>query len=147
MSKVMITTITILLLSSILILNLVLPVSEDESVLEKLEENSNKDKTRKSTASGSFYPASEKELSSFLEENLKEKEEAGTLYGLIAPHAGYSFSGKTAAKAFKNISGNNIDTVIILANSHHHRFQGASVYSEGFYETPLEKVKIDKKLA
>ncbi len=71
----------------------------------------------------------------------------GELIGLIAPHAGYQFSGQTAAFAYKNLIGRNFDTVILIGSSHYSRFAGVSVVSNGFFETPLGRVAIDENLA
>jgi AmmeMemoRadiSam system protein B/AmmeMemoRadiSam system protein A len=70
---------------------------------------------------------------------------------LIVPHAGYAYSGWVAAYGYKTLIGNppagGINTVILIGNSHQERFEGASVYQEGYYKTPLGNVEIDKALA
>jgi AmmeMemoRadiSam system protein B/AmmeMemoRadiSam system protein A len=95
---------------------------------------------------GSFYPDDPKELSrmidGFLEQAKPEKIE-GDIFALIVPHAGYGFSGPTAAYAFKLIQGKPYKTVIILAPSHRYSFAGASVYPKGAFRTPLGDLAID----
>jgi len=63
---------------------------------------------------------------------------------LIVPHAGYVFSGKVAASAYNQIPPAIFPKrIFILASSHHHHFQGASVFYSGNYETPLGPVDVD----
>ena len=66
---------------------------------------------------------------------------------LIAPHAGYPYSGKVAAKAYKLLEGEDYDTVVIVSPSHTVFFKGCSVFTGGGYQTPLGLVETDKSLA
>ena len=67
---------------------------------------------------------------------------------LISPHAGYVFSGTIAASAFNQIdSSQKFETIFILASSHTTSFEGASVYCDGNYDTPLGEVKVNTELA
>ncbi len=71
----------------------------------------------------------------------------GEILALIAPHAGYVYSGQTAAHAYRLIQGKDYESVIIIAPSHRYGFKGCSIYSRGGYETPLGTAKIDESLA
>ena len=66
---------------------------------------------------------------------------------LIAPHAGYAYSGPTAGVAYRQIRGRSYDAVVVLAPSHREAFRGASVYAQGSYSTPLGLVPVDVELA
>lgn len=66
---------------------------------------------------------------------------------LVVPHAGYCFSGAVAANAFRQIEGLEFDLVVVVAPSHHHYFEGVSIYSVGNYMTPLGEVEVDRGLA
>jgi hypothetical protein len=97
---------------------------------------------------GAFYPLDPKELSrltdSFIEAANPQPPE-GNIFGLILPHAGYGFSGKTAAFGYKLIKGKPYKTVIILAPSHYYPFNAVSVYPEGAFRTPLGDIEVDKE--
>jgi hypothetical protein len=67
--------------------------------------------------------------------------------GLIAPHAGYIYSGQVAANAYKLIRGINYDTVIVIGPSHRVAFHGVSIFSKGAYETPLGIVPVAEDMA
>jgi len=99
---------------------------------------------------GGFYPASPTELKGMIDgylSNVPEQKLEGRIYALLCSHAGYQFSGQVAAHSFKELKGRHYDTVIIIGPSHHIRLDGASVGDWDFYQTPLGKVKIDKKMA
>lgn len=107
-------------------------------------------KVREPAVAGTFYPGNPdtlgKMIGDFLKNILKTKVKANIL-GLIVPHAGYEYSGQTAAYAYKELEGRNYKTAIIIGPSHHVSFSGASIYPKGYYETPLGKVEIDEKLS
>ena len=67
------------------------------------------------------------------------------LKGLVCPHAGYPYSGPTAAIAYKTLAGRDVQTVVILGPSHYALFQGASVPNTDAYQTPLGIVPISAK--
>ncbi|WP_347839201.1 AmmeMemoRadiSam system protein B [uncultured Draconibacterium sp.] len=100
---------------------------------------------------GQFYPASPEKLRAQLDEYFQEAAKIDTdqtLRALIAPHAGYVFSGKVAAAAFKQIPpGKKYKTVFVLASSHRYSFNGASVYTRGNYETPLGEIQVNTTVA
>jgi len=102
---------------------------------------------RKAQVAGTFYPANRVELKADLENMLAEQQDMsiGTLYGIIAPHAGYIYSGKVAAKAYKQIEKQNYETVIVISPSHHDYFEGCSIFS-GNYETPLGQIQANKSM-
>ncbi len=107
-------------------------------------------KARKASAAGSFYPADIKELAQVIDNSLNQatlKPIQGEVQALILPHAGYEFSGEVAAFGFKQLINENIDTVIIIGNSHHENFPGISIFPQGYFETPLGKVEINNELA
>jgi AmmeMemoRadiSam system protein B len=61
---------------------------------------------RKPSVAGIFYPADKEELSSLVNSMLAEGLPADEkVFGLIAPHAGYMYSGLTAAKAYARLKG------------------------------------------
>lgn len=105
---------------------------------------------RKPAAAGTFYPGGEEGLSAEIDKLLtavKVPKDPKPPKILVVPHAGYQYSGQVAAQAFAEIKNREYSTVIIISNSHHYHFDGAAVYTEGFFETPLGQVPIDETLA
>jgi AmmeMemoRadiSam system protein B/AmmeMemoRadiSam system protein A len=99
---------------------------------------------------GSFYPDDPEELSKMIDEFLekaKPQEFSGDIFALIEPHAGYGYSGQTAAYGYQLIRDKPYKTVIVLAPSHRYAFIGASVYSQGIFRTPLGDLEVDAQLA
>jgi AmmeMemoRadiSam system protein B/AmmeMemoRadiSam system protein A len=69
----------------------------------------------------------------------------GEIRALIAPHAGYRYSGPTAAAAFALVRGRDFARVIVLAPSHRSPFHGISIAQVSAYETPLGQVPLDSE--
>jgi hypothetical protein len=69
---------------------------------------------------------------------------AGELLGLISPHAGYVYSGQTAAYAYHQLQGQNVDTVVLIGPSHRAWVGDYAVNAEAAYETPLGRVPLDQ---
>lgn len=88
------------------------------------------------------------QITAFLDKAQKAEID-GQVVGLVAPHAGYSFSGFTAAHAYKQAAGGNYKTIVILAPNHGYEggFSGASVFSGDGYRTPLGVAEVDHQLA
>lgn len=66
---------------------------------------------------------------------------------IIAPHAGYVYSGPVAGYSFKSVSRKKFKTMVILAPSHFYGFDGASVWPRGGFQTPLGTVSVDEDFA
>ena len=89
---------------------------------------------RPPSVAGLFYPADKNGLEStcrrLLEEarsDLKAEPSRG-IYGIIAPHAGYQYSGYTAAHGYSLLQPNEFESVIIVSPSHREYFDGISVF-------------------
>ncbi len=105
---------------------------------------------RSPAVAGSFYPDSPKVLSAQVGKFIDDaalKETDAELIGLIAPHAGYVYSGHVAGYAYKQLLGQSFDTVMLLGLSHRYRIDGAAIYARGALRTPLGDVPIDEDLA
>lgn len=152
MKKILIIYGTIFLIAGLAFF--IFKVIDSDSQLKPVSGVSEEEIIRKPAVAGQFYPTNPEELKTqisrllggakLLEKNLGEK---GEVLGLILPHAGYRFSGQVAARGFKELIDQEIDTIIIIGNSHKERFEGISVFPEGSYQTPLGKIEIDSKLA
>jgi len=102
--------------------------------------------TRPSALAGSWYPAGPAALADTIDTLLggaDTKRPAGTIRALVVPHAGYAYSGATAAAAFKLVQGVAFDRVLLMAPSHRADFTGLSIAAVDAYETPLGKVPLD----
>jgi len=110
-------------------------------------QSENFEKVRGPAVAGMFYPRHEKELSEKVDKLLEEAkpEPVENLRGLVCPHAGYEYSGITAAIGYKLLSGLDIRTVIVLAPTHTAAFEGASIADADAYETPLGPVPVSPK--
>ena len=108
-------------------------------------------KNRSPRFSGQFYPGTEVALNNQLIQLFTQtKSDPGKSVprALIAPHAGYVFSGRVAASAFNQIPENAVfKRVFVLASSHQFLFGGAAVFSSGNYETLLGEIQVDTELA
>jgi AmmeMemoRadiSam system protein B len=102
---------------------------------------------------GSFYPANARELEQTIERYLARVEPTeltGDLVGLVCPHAGYVYSGQTAAYGYDLLrtalaQGGKFDLVVVLSPAH---FAGAgrfSITDASAYQTPLGAVELDHK--
>ncbi|MGE5498524.1 MAG: AmmeMemoRadiSam system protein B [Syntrophothermus sp.] len=105
---------------------------------------------RRPAVAGMFYPAGEErlrqEISLLLDTAGKEGKDE-KIFGIIVPHAGYVYSGRTAAFAFNRLKGKKYNTAVVISPSHREYFPGVSVYSGDAYETPLGIVPVDKSKA
>ncbi len=101
-------------------------------------------RVREPAVAGLFYPASEAVLSKTVDGLLEQAPDPYIphLKALICPHAGYEYSGRTAASAYKLVAGREIRNVIILGPSHYAAFSGASIPDADAYRTPLGTVAI-----
>lgn len=108
------------------------------------------DTLRKSAIAGSWYPGKSSILKRDIEryfDSVPDLAWEGDVAGLIAPHAGYVYSGQVAAHAYKLIRGKKYDAVVIVGPSHRIAFHGVSIFGKGGYETPLGVVPIAESLA
>ncbi|MEW6040373.1 MAG: AmmeMemoRadiSam system protein B [Elusimicrobiota bacterium] len=114
---------------------------------------------RQPAVAGQFYPSNKEELSSMINIFLNAVHEsavtpsphlkvntAGKIIGVVAPHAGYVFSGGVAAYSFKPLEGKTYDIVILLGQSHHFFLDKAALSDDDEFSTPLGNVRIDTKI-
>ncbi len=105
---------------------------------------------RKPAWAGQFYDADGtrlgRQIDGFLAAAVPARP-AGPIVALIVPHAGYIYSGKTAALGYKLVQGSDFETVVILGPTHRVDFRGASIWPEGAFETPLGAAEVDAEAA
>ena len=103
---------------------------------------------RPSSIAGTWYPGSPGELQATVDDYLVHAEYFATndeLLALISPHAGYRYSGSTAAYAYRQLGQRQIDTVVLLGPSHHDNFGAFAISAKKFYTTPLGAVELDQE--
>ena len=108
------------------------------------------DKIREPAVAGMFYSGRKenltREVAVFLE-NSNAVEDVEHIYGLVAPHAGYLYSGGVAARAYRQIVDREYDTIVVISPSHRIYFDEVSIYNGSAYTTPLGKLPVDQELA
>ncbi|MBI5683779.1 MAG: AmmeMemoRadiSam system protein B [Verrucomicrobia bacterium] len=106
---------------------------------------------REPAVAGTFYPDDAKTLSTLVDKQLAAAPGAPNLPGppcaMICPHAGYAYSGPTAAANYKMLQPGQYARVVVLAPSHYALLQGASVGSFTAFRTPLGDVPVDTEAA
>ncbi len=102
---------------------------------------------RHQQVAGYFYPADKDKLQkdiALMLQVAKPEKAFNNIFGIVSPHAGYMYSGKTAAFAYNLLKDKFYKTVIIISPSHAEYFPGISIYDGDAYETPLGIVEIDQ---
>lgn len=96
---------------------------------------------------GPWYPADAAGLRRMLDgffAPLPPPEKGVRVRGIVAPHAGYAYSGRCAARAYAALSpGQGIRRVILMGSSHRSGFYGACVADYEAWDTPLGRVAVD----
>lgn len=101
---------------------------------------------RRPAVAGSFYTGAPARLHVEVQELLAAAGPAGTPpVAVIAPHAGYVYSGATAARAFAPLAGAAVTRVILLGPSHHASFRGGALPDPAVtaFATPLGDMPVD----
>ncbi len=103
---------------------------------------------RPAQMAGHFYPSNPDKLRkdiNLLLDVTKPKEKIDKIFGVVSPHAGYVYSGKTAAHAYNLLVGKKYKRVVVISPSHSEYFPGVSIFEGDAYETPLGTLKVDKE--
>jgi AmmeMemoRadiSam system protein B/AmmeMemoRadiSam system protein A len=107
----------------------------------------NSSKVREAGVAGSFYPADPKVLAATIDDMLAHATPQpihGPILAVVAPHAGYPYSGPVAAYTYAALKGHKYARVVVIAPSHFEAFDFTSVYEGDGYATPLGTVPVDK---
>ena len=105
---------------------------------------------RKAAVSGLFYPDDPQELKSEISryiDNVVTDRTDKDIKAIVAPHAGYYYSGQVAAYAYRQLVDKQIDTVVVLSPSHRVVLHYCSVFDGDAYETPLGEITIDREVS
>lgn len=104
--------------------------------------------SRQCTHAGSWYSSDANALRGQLAELIGKAScpTRDSAKAIIVPHAGYRFSGFTAAHAYKSINPGNFSRVFVIGPSHHQYFEGCALPEPHLvsYSTPLGEMKLDQ---
>lgn len=103
---------------------------------------------RQAAVAGQFYPGDARHLAgaitAYLDDAVAPLGQRPLI--LIAPHAGYIYSGQIAADAYKQVSPHDYELIVILGTNHTQPlFDGVSFYDGVGYRTPLGLAEIDRR--
>ena len=90
-----------------------------------------------------FYPADPGELCRMIEGFLSAAKPGLHPKAIIAPHAGYIYSGPVAASVYKRIDPEKISRVVLIGPSHRVPLRGLAGSSASFWRTPLGDVPVE----
>lgn len=102
---------------------------------------------REAAVAGTFYPGDRRELRAAVDSYFAIVESSALgAKAIIAPHAGYVYSGPTAACAFASLAptAERIRRVVLLGPSHFVPFRGLATSGAKVFSTPLGDVLIDR---
>lgn len=112
---------------------------------------------RRPAVAGAFYAANSSSLIKQIVDSFNHHLGPGRLPGektvsnitsIVTPHAGYVYSGPSAAHAYLKIAEQKKpDTVVVIGPNHTGWGTPISIMSEGSWETPLGEVELDTQLA
>ena len=108
-----------------------------------------KSTSRPSPIAGTWYSSEattlRHQIDAFINDaKITEEDIHGKVTGLIAPHAGYRFSGRTAGYAYKTIKGEKKALVVVLSPFHQYFLGDLITTVHQAYSTPLGEVSVDK---
>jgi AmmeMemoRadiSam system protein B len=105
-------------------------------------------RVRPAAVAGAFYPGNPGRLGAKVSELLAGVPgPIGAAKALIAPHAGYVYSGQVAASAFAALrsQAETIERVVLIGPAHYVRLRGLAVPTVAAFETPLGRVPVDQE--
>ena len=105
---------------------------------------------RRAAVAGSFYPADPDRLRRQILDLLAGSDARATTApkAVIAPHAGYIYSGPVAAAAFAKLRGCDaaFARVVVIGPAHYVPIRGIAMPQVDAFETPLGRVPVDRKI-
>lgn len=102
---------------------------------------------RHPAVAGRFYPASAQECTRLLDQMIRPVKLERFPLGAIVPHAGWVFSGPTAALGIQAVALAQPETIAIFGAVHTLDLNSASLYAAGSWDTPLGPLQVDENLA
>ena len=113
---------------------------------------------RRPCVAGAFYPADPERLKNAIQECFTHRLGPGALpeqkspdrkiVSVVCPHAGYVYSGPTAAHSYHQLASEaSPDSIVALGPNHTGLGGPVSLWGTGAWETPLGRASIDEELA
>jgi AmmeMemoRadiSam system protein B len=107
---------------------------------------------RRAAVAGTWYSANAERLSAQVAahldhasgEPLASVPDGADVVAIVAPHAGLMYSGPVAGYAYRFLRSSSYDVIVLIGPSHYVSFEGASIWPEGAFETPLGNLEIDR---
>jgi AmmeMemoRadiSam system protein B len=102
---------------------------------------------RPSPIAGQWYPGEADQLAKSVDGYLNAAhlpEIHGRIVAVVAPHAGYMYSGPVAGHAFAALRGLQPGVVALVSPMHHPYFQPLLTTAHTAYSTPLGVVPVDR---
>jgi AmmeMemoRadiSam system protein B len=107
------------------------------------------EKVRPAAVAGAFYPSHPERLRAAVETLLGAVPQyrGPAPKAVIAPHAGYIYSGSVAAHAFATVRDGSpdIERVVVIGPAHYVAMDGIAIHGADAFETPLGRVPVDRE--
>ena len=104
---------------------------------------------KKPDVANSFYPGNPNELIELIDKYIQNGVGCDEIpKAIIAPHAGYIYSGEIAGSAYKTILkiADQIENVIIFSPAHRYSVKGIATHEANYFETPIGKCEVNRNL-
>lgn len=103
---------------------------------------------RAPAVAGMFYPADPRKLKAAVAQYVNAAHaEGGVPKAIIAPHAGYVYSGPIAGTVYARLkpARDTVSRVVLLGPAHRIGFHGLACSSAAYFETPLGRIEVDRE--
>ena len=104
-------------------------------------------RVHKAVVAGAFYPADPTQLTSMIKgflDRASVPEVKDSVFGIIAPHAGYPYSGPVAAYSYKTLIGRKYDAVVVMGPTHYPARSEVVILDVDQVQTPLGTLQVDR---
>jgi MEMO1 family protein len=101
---------------------------------------------RPTAVAGTWYPGTRDALAREVDVYLEAAPAAveGEVHAIIAPHAGIMFSGPVGAYSYSAVAGRDYDVAVLVGPSHFVAFEGAALWPDGAFDSPLGPARVDE---
>jgi AmmeMemoRadiSam system protein B len=96
---------------------------------------------RQPAVANQFYPGGEKDLKEDIAGRIAEGQKRENVLALVAPHAGYVYSGNVAGKVYSKAE--ITDDVIVMGPNHHGIGEPFAVMENGEWKMPSGNITIN----
>ncbi len=100
--------------------------------------------SRRPAVAGQFYPGSARAIGEAIGQLVDEGQERERVLGVVAPHAGWTYSGRSAGILYSRVE--IPDSVLVLCPNHRGVGADAAIMVEGAWELPTGAIELDAEL-